>query len=153
MSRFITAAVLATSLAGAIVPSAAMAHDRYDDSGYGYSNDAGRGDTYGWRDGYRNDGYRNDGYRNDGYADNRYGRDGYRDGYRGDNSPDRRAHRDDRYRCRGNGTAGALIGAIAGGLLGNGLSGRGDHTFGTVLGAGAGALAGNAIGRSDNRCR
>ncbi len=40
---------------------------------------------------------------------------------------------------------GALIGAIAGGLLGNSVSGH-NRTTGTVVGAAAGAAAGSAIG-------
>ena len=63
----------------------------------------------------------------------------------------RRDYRDRRnYRNRCNNDAGTIIGAIAGGLLGNGIAGRGDRTLGTVLGAGAGALAGRAIDRSDD---
>lgn len=65
----------------------------------------------------------------------RYSRDAYR----------RRDYR----RCRDNGDGGTIIGAIAGGLLGNQVAGRGDRTLGAVLGAGAGALAGRAIDRSD----
>jgi len=72
---------------------------------------------------------------------------GYRDGpgYR-----DRRGYDDrrryDRHRCHG-GTNGTIIGAIAGGLLGNAVAGYGDRTAGTLIGGGVGALAGNAIGR------
>lgn len=97
-----------------------------------------RGDYYRGDRGYR--GYRGDYYRGDrGY---RY-RDGYRyRGYRGG------------YRCRDNGTGGTIIGAIAGGLLGNEIgkgSGRygrrGDGTTGAIVGAGVGALAGRAIDR------
>lgn len=144
MSRkLITLAALATSLAGVIIPSAAMAHDRYYDGGYGggyYSRDDG------WRDrGYdrydRYEGYGGYGYRHgDDYA------------YRGYDRGYYRHHRDDRYRCRGDGTAGTIIGAIAGGLIGNGIAGRGDHTVGTILGGGVGAIAGRAIDRSDDRC-
>lgn len=90
---------------------------------------------------------------NGGYYGNQYdsryqGRD-----YRGD---DRRYYNDDRRynnnrrsnRC--DNTGGTVIGAIAGGLLGNTVAGRGDRLLGTVLGAGAGALAGRAIDRSDD---
>ena len=70
---------------------------------------------------------------------------GYRD-YR-DHRRDYRS-RSDSHSC--NNDAGTIIGAIAGGLLGNGIAGRGDRTLGTVLGAGAGALAGRAIDRSDD---
>lgn len=61
----------------------------------------------------------------------------------------------DRSRQRCSGTGGTVIGAIAGGLLGNTVAGRGDRLLGTILGGGAGALAGRAIDRSDspNYCR
>ena len=56
-------------------------------------------------------------------------------------------------RCRNDGTGGAIIGGVAGGLLGNAIAGHGDKTLGTVLGAGGGALAGNAIARNGtHRC-
>jgi uncharacterized protein YcfJ len=86
-------------------------------------------------------------------AQSRAYRDAYRDGYnretprtyRGNdrNYRDYRA----RERCR-SGDGGTIIGAIAGGLLGNTIAGRGNRTLGTVLGAGGGALAGRAIDRS-----
>jgi uncharacterized protein YcfJ len=41
-----------------------------------------------------------------------------------------------------------VIGAIAGGLLGNSIAGYGDRTAGTIIGAGVGALAGRAIDRN-----
>ncbi len=53
-----------------------------------------------------------------------------------------------RQRCK-SGETGAIIGAIAGGLLGRTVDTRGDRTMGTLLGAGAGALAGRAVERSD----
>ena len=80
-----------------------------------------------------------------------YARGGF-DGYGGE---DRRgAYRDrrgyargyDRHRCRNRG-GNTILGAIAGGLLGNFAAGRGDRTAGTIIGGGAGALAGSAIGR------
>ncbi|WP_242125281.1 glycine zipper 2TM domain-containing protein [Sphingobium sp. Sx8-8] len=98
-----------------------------------------RGDYYRGDGGYR--GYRDGYYRGGGgyYRDDYYR--GYR-GYRGG------------YRCRDNGTGGTIIGAIAGGLLGNEIgkgSGRygrrGDGTTGAIIGAGVGALAGRAIDR------
>ncbi|VAV96601.1 hypothetical protein MNBD_ALPHA04-174, partial [hydrothermal vent metagenome] len=42
---------------------------------------------------------------------------------------------------------GTIIGAIAGGLLGNEVARRGDKTVGTIIGGAAGALAGRAIDR------
>jgi len=90
-------------------------------------------------------------YRGDrAYRGDRYER-GYRNrGYRGD----RRNYRGYRDNCRRDGTAGTIIGAIAGGLLGHEVVGRrGDKTAGTIVGAGVGALAGRAIDKSDSRCR
>lgn len=52
--------------------------------------------------------------------------------------------------CRSSG-AGAVIGAIAGGLIGNGVAGYGDRGLGTVIGAGLGAVTGTAIERN-GRC-
>jgi len=88
------------------------------------------------------------GDRYEGYRD--YDR-GYRD-YRGyDNRRSYRGYdRGYRHRARCNNDTGTVVGAIAGGLLGNGIAGRGDRLLGTVLGAGAGALAGRAIDRSDD---
>ena len=113
------------SLAATATP--AMARD-------GWGRHYERGDYYRGDRGYR--GYRDGYYRGDGYY-----RDGYYRGYRG-------------YRCRDNGTGGTIIGAIAGGLLGNEVgkgSGRygrrGDGTTGAIIGAGVGALAGRAIDR------
>lgn len=129
----------AASFAATVTPAAAQ----------GYYRDYGRGDYYrdrGYR-GYRGDYYRGyrGGYRGDYYrGGDRYYR-GYRGGYRGG------------YRCRDNGTGGTIIGAIAGGLLGNevgrsssryGRYGRGDGTTGAIIGAGVGALAGRAIDRN-----
>lgn len=107
----------------ATVSTPAMAREYRDYRGGGYYEQSGR-------DNYR--GYRN--YRNDrGYRDYR----GYRN-YRGE-------------RCD-KGTGGLIIGAIAGGLLGNEVVGRrGDKTAGAIIGAGVGALAGRSIDRSDGR--
>jgi hypothetical protein len=58
---------------------------------------------------------------------------------------ERRDYRPNR-RCD-RGTGGTILGAIAGGLLGNAAAGRGDRGVGTVVGAGVGALAGRAIDR------
>ncbi|MFN9928536.1 MAG: hypothetical protein ACK53I_16530 [Phenylobacterium sp.] len=53
---------------------------------------------------------------------------------------------DGRYYCRrSDGTTGLIVGAIAGGVLGNILAPGGSETLGTSLGAGAGALAGPAM--------
>jgi hypothetical protein len=58
---------------------------------------------------------------------------------------------DGRYYCRrSDGTTGLVIGAIAGGVLGNAIGG---DTLGTLLGAGGGALLGQSIDRGNVRCR
>ncbi len=97
-------------------------------------------------------------------------RHGYEDGYgrydRGDRYDryDRREYRrGDRYysnnyrndypRCRNSGTGGTIIGAVAGGLLGNEVARRGNRTEGSIIGAAVGALAGRAIDKSDSNCR
>ena len=99
------------------------------------------------RGGYYGDRYER-GYDARSYDDRRYDQRGY-----DDRRYDRRNYRGNE-RCT-NGDGGTVIGAIAGGLLGNTVAGRGDKLLGTVLGGGAGALAGRAIDRSGNRgyCR
>lgn len=89
-------------------------------------------------------------------------RDRYQDDYRYSNYDreyrgDRREYRRDRYyrnynRCD-KGTGGTVIGAVAGGLLGNEVARRGNRTEGTIIGAAVGALAGRAIDKSDSNCR
>lgn len=85
----------------------------------------------------------------DRYERDRYGRDyDSRVRYQTDN----RYYRDDR--CRSDGAAGTIIGAIAGGLIGNSVAGRhGDKTAGTIIGGAVGAIAGRAIDKGDDRCR
>jgi hypothetical protein len=62
--------------------------------------------------------------------------------------------RDNRYYCRrSDGTTGLIVGAVAGGLLGNAISGGRSATLGTLLGAGGGALLGQSIDRGSVRCR
>ena len=61
---------------------------------------------------------------------------------------------DGRYYCRrSNGSTGLIVGAIAGGVLGNIIAPGGSEVLGTVLGAVGGGVAGNAIDRSRVRCR
>lgn len=62
---------------------------------------------------------------------------------------------DGRYYCRrSDGTTGLIVGAIAGGVLGNAIAPGGSEELGTVLGAIAGGLAGHAIDNADDvRCR
>jgi hypothetical protein len=46
------------------------------------------------------------------------------------------------------GATGAIVGGLAGALLGSQIAGRGDHAGGAVIGGLAGAVLGNTIGRS-----
>jgi hypothetical protein len=62
--------------------------------------------------------------------------------------------RDGRYYCRrSDGTTGLIVGAIAGGVLGNIIAPGGSEALGTILGAGIGGVAGHAIDQGDVRCR
>jgi uncharacterized protein YcfJ len=91
-------------------------------------------------------------------ARHRHHDNGYYNNYDRDYRDDRdyRYDRRDRYysnnRCD-KGTGGTVIGAVAGGLLGNQVARRGNRTEGTIIGAAVGALAGRAIDKSDSNCR
>ena len=112
---------------GAIAAALAEARDRHDYRPGVYYRGYDRG-------GYDRHYYRNRDYRSrDYYRNSRY------------------TYKDNRYRCRDNGTGGAIVGAIAGGLLGNEVAHRGDKTTGAVLGAAIGAIAGHAIDKNDGR--
>ena len=64
------------------------------------------------------------------------------------------AGQDGRYYCRRpDGTTGLILGAGAGGILGNIIDGGRSRTVGTLLGGAAGALAGRSIEQSSVRCR
>ena len=76
------------------------------------------------------------------YRDSYQGRE-----YRGDDNSYR--YREQR-RCS-DGTTGAIVGAIAGGLLGRVIDRGGDRSVGTLVGAGAGGLAGRAIERDGSK--
>ena len=81
------------------------------------------------------------------YRDNGYNRGNYNNRtYRGYDR-NYRSYRANQ-KCK-DGDGGTIVGAIAGGLLGNTVAGRGDKTLGTILGGLGGALAGRAIDRSD----
>lgn len=110
------------------LPAAAEAQSRY-----GYSSR--------YDNGYYNQGQRYDRRYQQQRYDRRYSNQRYR-GQRYGNYYGRRCS---------SGSAGTIIGAIAGGLLGREVAGRGDRTVGAIVGAGAGALAGRAIDRDDCR--
>jgi hypothetical protein len=59
-----------------------------------------------------------------------------------------------RWRCnRPDGTAGLIVGAAGGALIGRAIDTRGERATGTILGAAAGALIGRNIHRNRIRCR
>ena len=63
---------------------------------------------------------------------------------------------DGRYYCKRNdGTTGLIVGAAAGGILGNVIDGGHSRTVGTLLGGAVGALAGRSIDQNSSqvRCR
>ena len=69
---------------------------------------------------------------------------------------DERVYRgsDGRYYCRRpDGTAGLIVGGIAGGALGDAIAPGGSKTLGTILGAAGGAAVGNAVATDSARCR
>ena len=71
-------------------------------------------------------------------------------------SRDERVYRgnDGRYYCRRpDGTAGLIVGGIAGGILGDAIAPGGSKTLGTLLGAAGGAAVGNAVAEDSARCR
>jgi len=90
-----------------------------------------------------------------GYDASRYYNDGPRYRERQMNRSER-VYRgsDNRYYCRRNdGSTGLVVGALAGGLLGNMIAPGDSRLLGTILGAGAGAAVGSAVSQRDARCR
>ncbi|ODP39445.1 hypothetical protein [Sphingomonas turrisvirgatae] len=62
--------------------------------------------------------------------------------------------RDGRYYCRrGDGSAGLIVGGLAGGVLGNIIAPGGSKTLGTILGAAGGAAVGASVDKGEVRCR
>lgn len=83
----------------------------------------------------------------------------YRDG---PNYSERRLSRNDtvyrgsdgRYYCRRpDGTTGLIVGALAGGVLGNVIAPRGSGLIGSLIGGAAGAAIGEAVEKGEARCR
>ncbi|MBD3761597.1 MAG: glycine zipper 2TM domain-containing protein [Rhizorhabdus sp.] len=59
-----------------------------------------------------------------------------------------------RYYCRrSDGTTGLIVGAVAGGLLGNAIDNGRSSTLGTILGAVAGGALGRSVDRGEVKCR
>ena len=106
-----------------------------------YQHDHGRGHAYGhYKHGNE---YRPERYYRPGHAETRVTR----------NTRIYRGH-DGRYYCKhSDGTTGLIIGAAAGGVLGNVL-GKGDSKLlTTVIGGAAGGLLGREIDRGNVKCR
>ena len=99
--------------------------------------------------------YAQDGYNGGGWD----ARDHYRDDPRYQERPmsrDEQVYRgsDDRYYCRrSDGTAGLVVGGIAGGVLGDAIAPRGSRTLGTLLGAIGGAAIGQSVDSNSTHCR
>lgn len=131
-----------------------------------------RDEARAYRDGYR-DGRRADNRRDDWQRqDWRYSNNGYRYGSRGNwsgtNSYRYPTYRgasvngpapywwgdDGRVHCRRqDGTAGLIVGALAGGTLGNVIAREGDKRLGSVIGGTLGAVLGNELAKGNVRCR
>ncbi len=172
MIKKLTIALAFASVAGAgMTPMPAAAQSYYDRGEYhqAYQDEGDNNDDRGYyqRRGYEQDSrYQN--YREQQaiqehrarYARHHRGYQGYYDrgaqgyAYRNDYPQQRTYYRGQR--CK-SGTTGAILGALAGGLLGREIGRGGEYnepsTTGLLLGAGGGALAGRAIERSGNDCR
>jgi len=156
-AKFILAAVAASLAATAVPTTAAFAGDR-DDRYYSRDDDRRyedrryddrRYDDRRWNNRrYDDRGWINVRGDDRRWNDRNYGR---RDDRRWNNSNQGRNQGYNQGRCYDEGKGGTVIGAIAGGLLGNTVAGRGDRLLGTVIGGGIGAVAGRAIDKSDGR--
>ena len=145
MRKFIIGVALAALALPAAMPAQAQNRDWSRDRDHRDRGDWQRGRNYDWNRPDPNYG---------GYDAARY--------YRQGNYSERRLTRNDRvyrgndgrYYCRrSDGTTGLIVGALAGGLLGNALDGGRSSTLGTILGAGGGALLGKSIDKGNARCR
>lgn len=113
-----------------------------------------REDARDWRR-YRNYDWNRPQYRGQAYYADRYYRDGryYRERTLGRNDRIYRGS-NGRYYCRRpDGTTGLIVGAAAGGLLGNALTNGRSSLLATLIGAGAGGLLGREVERGSVRCR
>ncbi|MFA7440709.1 MAG: glycine zipper 2TM domain-containing protein [Sphingomonadaceae bacterium] len=101
-------------------------------------------DNRDYRPGYRYDNRRYDNVR---YNNGRYNNASYNNGryWWG---------RDGRINCRrDDGTTGLIVGALAGGTLGNVVAGHGDKVLGSVIGGTLGAIIGKEVDKGNARCR
>jgi hypothetical protein len=142
----ITTLIAATALTGGCASYGGGA--AYDDGGFGYYDRASY-QRYGNYD-YNQPDPQYNGY----YADRYYRQDRrYRERRLNDGDRIYRGQNGQCYCRRSDGTTGLIVGAVAGGVLGNIIAPGNSDTLGTILGAIAGGAAGRAIDRKDVRCR
>ena len=128
MHTKLTIALLATLGLGIAAPAAAQWHDPVQPVGW----------NGGWNGGYQG-----------GYDDGHYGGNaGWNDSRRGG-----QWNGDYGYCRRSSGGTGTVVGAVAGGVIGNQVARRGDRTVATVAGAVVGGLLGRSIDRGRTVCR
>lgn len=123
-------------------------HDRLADRGW-------HGDDHG-RDHWRDYDYAHPDPAYGGYEADRYYREDADAAHERQVARDERVYRgrDGRYYCRrSDGSTGLIVGAVAGGVLGNAIAPGGSELFGTLLGATAGGVAGHAIDENSVHCR
>lgn len=126
-----TIALIATLGLGLAAPATAQWHEPVQPVGW----------NGGWTGGYQG-GY-DDGY-DGGYYGGNAGWNGNRRGqWNGDHG----------YCRRSSGGTGTVVGAIAGGVIGNQVARRNDRTVATVAGAVVGGLLGRSIDRGRTVCR
>jgi len=140
----LTALIAATALTG----GCATYGNGSDDGGFGYY-DRTSYSRYGSYDYNRPDPAYN------GYYADRYYRDDrrYRERRLNDNDRVYRGENGQYYCRRSDGTTGLIVGAVAGGVLGNIIAPGSSDTLGTIFGIIAGGAAGRAIDRNDVSCR
>lgn len=131
MHTKLTTALIATLGLGLAAPAAAQWHEPVQQAGWNGGYDRG------YQGGYYDDGRYADAGWNGSRSNGRYGQWNGNDGY-----------------CRrSSGGTGTVVGAIAGGVVGNQVAGRRDRTVGTIAGAVVGGLLGRSIDRGRTVCR
>jgi len=93
-----------------------------------------------------------DGYGNDRPRYERPRHNADRGYYLGENDQIYRDGRGRYYSKRRDGTRGAIVGGLAGGVLGNIIAPNGSKTLGTIIGGVGGAVAGQQIDSRNVRC-
>ena len=143
--------ILTTALAASLLGGCATyGQNRYNDQ---YANDWGYYDSSYYDQNGQYDYNHPDPRYNGYYADNYYRTDTrYRERRMSQNDRIYRGQNGQYYCRRSDGTTGLIIGAAAGGVLGNIIAPGGSKTLGTILGAVGGAAVGASIA-SNTRCR